>query len=787
MRPLTAIVCTLALALGGLPAWSQDTPSPPKAFRALTTDRYEIAVQKSGRVDVYFANLENIFDEACPLVQLDGEETPEALDINGRSTERVGVNDALGEGQGLLFSTKECAWRIHSYPTQPFFTVQAVFTNGSSKPVRIKKLIPWSVGVRRRGVLHAGPDAQNAPILENGRLFQTFNDYAEVVTGKSRSQWNVALFNPRDGRSLIAGFLTNVHGYTQFRLDRTEKAKDDEFDFFTAECVYDPPIEVPPNGSINSEILYIAIAERNPHEGLERFSEASAAVNGIRVDPPFLPHGWDPWSSVLKQGISEENLLEDLDALDRRLKRYGWTHFAIDAGWERSRGEWEPNERFPHGMTWLADEIHRRGMTASLWLDPFTVHKECPAAVQHPEWLVEPNPLGRIMFPGNHGALDPTAPGVYKHIRDLSRKVSIDWGFDAIMEADFVYHVLLAKQYHDRGVTNIEALRLGMQAVREGLGKDKFLMTMTPQPINAIFADGVRTGRDCGPIWRAKDINGAWGAVDTLTNTIRRYYVMPYLYVPDQDCAFFGHASTRTRWDVLDCPELTMQQSIAWLTGAALTAGVVKLGERFSELSDEEVGILRRLLPVPKRPARPIDLFQAESPRIWALPVDCAVGRWLVLGLFNWDENAVQTIPLDFAALGLKPGTPYTVFSFWDSTYHGIAQDRLNVQVAPGSVKLLGLRPYEDHPMLLATDSHFTMGATDFTSLTWNGESKTLSGEFNAIEGTDYTIHLYVPEGYSIEEATLGEKSLTYRMEGRVLILNGHAADSASVAWQARF
>lgn len=770
-----------------MPSVAQEPPSPPKAFRVLTTDRYEIAVEKSGRVDVYFANLQNVFDEACPLVQIDGEAEAEPLDINGRYTQRIEVKDALGEGQGLLFSTKECAWRVHSYPTQPFFTAQAVFTNRSAKPVRVKKLIPWSVGAARRGVLHVGPDAQNAPILENGRLFQTFNDYVEVVTGKSCSQWNVALFNPRDGRSLIAGFLTNVHGYTQFRMERSEKAADDEFDLFTAECVYDPPIEVPPDGSINSEILYIAIAERNPHEGLERFSEASAAMNGVRVDPPFLPHGWDPWSSALKQGISEQSLLEDLDALDHRLKRYGWTHFAIDAGWERSRGDWTPNERFPHGMKWIADEIHRRGMTASLWLDPFTVSDESPVAREHPEWLAVPNPLGRIVLPGGHGMLDPTAPGVCDHVRTICRTVSNDWGFDAIMEADFVYHVLMAKQYRDPGVTNIEALRLGMQAVREGLGEDKFLMTVTPQPVNAIFADGIRVGRDCGPIWRGKDLNGAWGAVDTLTNAIRRYYVMPYLYVPDQDCAFFAHDTTRKRWDVEDYPALTMQQSIAWLTGAAMTGGVVKFGERYSELTDDEVGVLRRLLPVPKRPARPIDLFQAESPRIWALPIDCAIGRWLVLGLFNWDENSAQTIPLDFAALGLKRNTPYTVFSFWDAKYHGMAQDRLNVQVAPRSVKLLALRPYEGHPMLLATDSHFTMGATDFASLAWSAESKSLSGEFNAVEDTDYTLHFYVPEEFNVQEATLAGMPLTNRMEERALIVSFHAASTGPAAWRILF
>ena len=776
----------LLLITAGM-VFAQPAPSPPKAYRVVATDRYELSVQKSGRVNVYFANHQPVFEEACPLVQFADEEDPVPLDINGRYTERVEVRNALGEGQGLLFSTKECAWRVNSYPTQSFFTVQVVFTNRGSKPVRVQKLIPWSVGVSRRGALRVGPDAQRAPILENGRVFQTFNDSAKVVTGKSGSQWNVALFNPRDGRSLIAGFLTNVHGYTQFRLDRSEKAKDDEFDYFTAECVYDPPIEVPPDGSINSEILYVAIAEQSPHEGLERFSAASAAMNGIRVDPPFLPHGWDPSCTLFKQGISEEGLIQDLDALDRKLKRYGWTHFAVGAGWERSRGDWEPNDRFPQGMKWLSEEIHRRGMTAGLWIEPFTASEESPVSREHPEWLLELSPPGQNVLPGAHGVLDSTAPGVCEHVRDICRKVSVDWGFDAITDADSASHILLATRYHDPGVTNVEALRLGMQAMREGLGTDKFLMTGTPQPVNAMFADGIRMGRDCAPIWRAKDLNGPSGAVEALTNAIHRYYVMPNLYIPDPGCVFFPDAATSKRWNVEDYPELTMQQSIAWLTGAALTAGVVKVGKRFSELTDAELHVLQRLLPVPGRPARPIDLFQTESPRIWALPVDCAIGRWLVLGLFNWDASAPQTVPLDFAAVGLKPGTPYTVFSFWDGKYYGVAQDHLNVQLAPASMKLLGLRPYEGRPMLLATDRHFTMGATDFTSLSWDDAACTLTGTFDAVEDTDYVLYLYLPASYRAGDVVLSRGSAEIHSEERVLRVAFHCDTAGPLTWRASF
>ena len=60
-------------------------------------------------------------------------------------------------------------------------------------------------------------------------------------------------------------------------------------------------------------------------------------------------------------------MLAALDFVDQRLKRYGWTHFSIDDGWQRARGDWRADpDKFPHGMKWFADQVHERGMTAGL-------------------------------------------------------------------------------------------------------------------------------------------------------------------------------------------------------------------------------------------------------------------------------------------------------------------------------------------------------------------------------------------------------------------------------------
>lgn len=764
----------------------------------LNTSSYEVVIQKNGRVDVRTIGGSTLFDNVGPAVVFAEAEGPETLPVDWRYTARTLVENPLGSGNGMQFVRKQCEWLIQTYPTRPFLTVRVSFVNTGKKPVRVAKLIPWSVGTGRNGAVTLGSGAENTRILENGRLFSKFNDYALVSKDKAASQWNFAAYNPGARQGFVAGFITHERGYGELVMARSEDAPPDGFDRFRAECVFDPPVEVPPAGRLSSEVFYLAVAEADLHEGLERLARAMAAVNGALNRPPFMPHGWDSWSTRYGRGITEARILENLDFVDTHLKRYGWTHLAIDAGWERGPADWEAHpERFPHGMKAMADAIHERGMTAGIWFDPFTVPHDSELAKAHPEWLAEPHALGRMLLGGDKKILDVTVPEACDYVRGLAAKIGNEWGFDALMEADFVYHLLLAETYHEPNVTRIEVQRRGMAALREGFGGGKFIMSMTPQPVNALYSDGIRVGRDCAPVWRARHLEQSWGCVDTLTNAARRYYFAPWLYVPDQDCAFFGHEASRKRWKCEDAPPLTWEQSVAWLTGAALTGGVVKVGEPFVDLSEREVAVLRKLLPSPGRPARPVDLFQEGAPQIWWLPLEEDAGKWDIVAVFNWAADEADEVMLNFADFDLPPDAYYTVYDFWAEQYYGTARETLQTAVAPGSVRLLGLRRHRDRPMLLATDRHYTQGALDHTSLFWDPDTRILQGEFDAVEDTDYALRVLVPEPYepgAAEVASLGGKedraeALTARtaMDARVLVLSFHCGRSGGVRWRVRF
>ncbi|NUM52819.1 MAG: alpha-galactosidase [Candidatus Hydrogenedentes bacterium] len=760
-----------------------------KDARGTSAGSYEVTLLNSGQANVQHSSRNPIFENARPMIWFDGEVAPAPLPVSGNVSKRNDISDALGKGQGLTIERGECVWSLRIYPAEPFFCAQVAYTNQTKEPVRVRMLSPWTAGDGKRGGFTLGDGTATCTVLEGGKTFPGDTGIAGLRTGPGECLWNLAALNSKTDRNLVAGFLAYTTGYGKLRITPPSgKGRDHWFSEFAAECVYDPPVTVQPGQQLVSEPLYLGVSEENVLEGLERYGWALASANNInREQMSFLPHGWDSWSTEYRNDISEAKVIENLEFLSTNLARYGWNTMAIDDGWQVALGDWDPSpERFPNGMKPVADAIHAKQMTASLWVAPFRVNVESALAKAHPEWLRAPNELGKQVVGEKDRILDVTAPGAYEWVRDLAKKVTQDWGFDAIMEADFAYYLPLAESYHDSTLTRVEVYRKGMQALREGMGNDKFLMGLAPHPITGMYAQGMRLGNDCAPIWRKTPDKWPWGAVESLSNAARKYYYAPWVWRADQDCVFFAHEETRNRWEVAEQPALTHDESIAWLTGAALTGGIVKIGDRFSALAPNEIAALQKVLPVLDRPARPVDLFREENPRIWVLPVKAAFGEWTIVGVFNWsDQEQVNT--LDFRELGLASNAYYTVYGFWEDKYYGTAEKQVQVAVPPRGVRLLSFRQYEGRPMLLATSRHFSGGATDFTALHWHDDERRLDAAFNGVANTVYKLRVFVPEGFDEPTVKVSCGEATTAMEGRVLAIEFTCAEAVPVEWSVAF
>ncbi|MEV8425737.1 alpha-galactosidase [Streptomyces niveus] len=83
-------------------------------------------------------------------------------------------------------------------------------------------------------------------------------------------------------------------------------------------------------------------------------------------------------------------------ALAARAAELGAELYVMDDGWFGARradraglGDWTPSpDRFPKGLTPLADEVHRLGMLFGLWVEPEMVNADSDLYRAHPDWVL---------------------------------------------------------------------------------------------------------------------------------------------------------------------------------------------------------------------------------------------------------------------------------------------------------------------------------------------------------------------------------------------------------------
>ncbi len=714
-----------------------------RSIASLSTDLYEIHLFKNGTIKVFFSDGNEILSLDYPSVKYDGSDEIIPLKMSGLNWYKEPVSNPLGEGIGLYIQGRNLTWVVEVYPGKPFFTIRFQYVNDTKKEQKVRSLISL------RGVLsqYKGEEIDNQSVtcVGNGNIFESLMDYPQWTNSLDlKSQWNLAIYDHKKGETFLAGFLTSDMAFGQVAVVTDKKKK---IVRIHSESIFDPSISLLPGKMLNAEVLYFSVGEQSPHTCLERYGKAIAFINRLKKNSAYLPHGWDSWSTAFQKDVNEEIIMQNIQFVDENLKRYGWNHIAIDAGWERGLADWEPHpEKFPRGLKPIVEELHRRDMKAGLWIDLFTVPGDSQLAKEHPDWLVLPDSRGRLLLGKGKKILDVTIPEAYNYVYNVCNRISREWGFDGLVEADFVYHLLLGEKYRNEEMTKLQVLRRGLEAIREGLGNDKFLMTMLPINISGMYADGIRIGFDNKPLWTSPFISGNWGCVESLNNFSRRYYLFPHLGFPDQDCVFLGHPESNQRWKVPEESKLTQSQVVAWITGTALTGGVFKIGEEFTRLSPYEINILRKVIPKTSQTARPIDLFDNPYPQIWSLPLSGPVINAHIVAIFNWDKENATKVSIFLEKLGLNREQLYTLYDFWNESLLGVVQNAFIVDLPPSSVSLYGIRPVGKNPIFVASNHHITQGVFDITELKYSTISREMTGKMKVIEDTDYKLTFYDPE-----------------------------------------
>lgn len=433
--------------------------------------------------------------------------------------------------------------------------------------------------------------------------------------------------------------------------------------------------------------------------------------------------------------VSEAYVLEELEAI--RARRVPLDVFQIDDGWMDTYGTYEPHPvKFPHGMAWLAERIQAAGMVPGIWAAPFVIDAASPVVRQYPEMFQKDAAGNRIIFETDRACyvLDPTAPGAEAYLQSLCVKLK-GWGFryfkfDWLRAIYELPHAVL----HNPAVNRLGGYHHAMRVIREALGPEVFILACgglsDPGALNLV--DGQRTSKDVRGIWNGPEGVPKSGAVIQLKQNLLRNYVNRF-YHTDPDATQIRIRKTRFSEAETKCVGVyqseghyTDEEARTICTHQFLCGGMVTISERFPELQDERLALLRHISPAITPPARILDYDAPGCPTLFLTeihPACRALGDYRLLTLGNWEDEPV-TRRVTLAGL---PGTPVAwasrvaVFEFHTQQFLGCVApgDPLEVELPPHAVRVLRIVAWDGRlPVVLGTDLHLTGGAAEIAELT---------------------------------------------------------------------
>lgn len=485
-----------------------------------------------------------------------------------------------------------------------------------------------------------------------------------------------------------------------------------------------------PGEARSSEWFYVEWVALPNADPLAQYAMAVARQMALPRPRP-APTGWCSWY-IYGNKVQESDMMENLASAALLTDELPLKVIQLDEGYQTTWGDWtERNARFPHELKWLADRIRGSGFTPGLWLGPLTAHPKSQLTTAHPDWVLRDR-RGRPVSPGLISGtlmrvLDPTHPGVEDHLRDLIRWAVKEEGF-AYLKLDFMYAGALAGQTYNPQLTRAQALRHAFQIIRDAAGESAYLVGCGAPLGPALgLVDAMRIGPDTAPAWlpvyrqvgRLLRGNPSLPSLrNSLSNVATRGWMHNRWWCNDPDTLMVRDAQT----------ELTDDEVLAQATLLGLSGGLLVLSDDLEALPPARRAWAAALMPPLVEGMDVLDLFAQAMPETVTAPVARPWGHWRLLGLFNWSATPVErALP---ESLHLNRRKAYHIVDFWERRYFrfevGAALPVLHLP--PHGAVLLGLRPVESLPQLVATTFHISQGG-EITA--WDVASNVVTATFS--------------------------------------------------------
>ncbi|MBE7439914.1 MAG: alpha-galactosidase [Spirochaetales bacterium] len=341
-------------------------------------------------------------------------------------------------------------------------------------------------------------------------------------------------------------------------------------------------------------------------------ARAGRALRGRTQSAPLS--GWCSWYYYYTN-INQENILSNLSQV--QLRRIPLELFQIDDGYQKAVGNWNPNEKFPEGMAYLARSIKKAGLRAGIWLAPFLAEKK--SGLMESAFLLRDehgHPVRALSNPnwsGNTYILDVTHPEFKSWLVSVIEMMVHDWGFD-YLKLDFLYAACFRGKHHDPRTTAASRLRDALKLIRRTGGRQLQLVGCgAPLFPAAGIVDIMRIGMDVyhkwdgmpiGTLLRDRNIPQMKGA---LINTIQRSFFHRNFWMNDPDCLILRQKESR-----LSPAQIKLMASVM-----ALSGGLVLTSDDLTQLEEESLKLWERIVELNRKCSAftPFPLDHGSFPR----------------------------------------------------------------------------------------------------------------------------------------------------------------------------
>ncbi len=516
--------------------------------------------------------------------------------------------------------------------------------------------------------------------------------------------------------------------------------------------------------------------DANPHRLLEEYADFCVKTRGLTLRHKTPPVGWLSWYGYRLE-ITEEECLRIADFVQKEFPGFGFKYFQIDLGYNTQNipGQWfGTNSHFPHGLTYYAQEMRKRGFTPGIWCAAFCVAESSDFYRQHPDavtrwpgdepgcWFWEPK--DRLHY------LDPTHPASQEFIGQVLAHFR-QAGFE-YFKVDFMNRIArVDRDFHPHSPTVVkgsQVYREGCQALVKNLAPTDYLYTcsnlffdsvgFTSTSMSAcdIANTGIRKALAEGDDSKLKFYRMQFAT------TMARYYVHKkfLLLNPDGICI---------------APPADREEAWFRTLFVGMSGGQVFLGDRFDLAEPEVRDYVKRVLPPYGEAARPVDLFRKPFPDGRPEILHLHTPQREIIGLFNFSGKTA--IAVDWQEIGLSGR--FEAWEFYERKYLGVLDTTqlFDFPLPFPAARVLLLTPVSASPQVIATSFHFTGGAVELSDISFDQNNFTLNGLLTRPAGDEGSLYLKVPPGLACDFQEIAPGVVELPLTGR----------GAPLAWEVRF